>query len=509
YPYGCTEQTLSSFLPNLTVMRAMSSLGLTPGERAALADRFAAAGLARLNDYQHEDGGFGWWKTDDDDPFMTAYALYGYLEAWNAGLDVDRGRVARAAASTIRQYREYPRMTPDLKAYLAWVVARAAARGEDLLSGADPSWDAAAVRDELWALRDRMGAHGQAMLLMTLDLGKDARGDTLASAIASAAQSRGDLAWWHAPGDPWLDDYADTSVEATALAVQALAARDPDNPLLERAVRWMLASRGTGSYWYSTKQTAIALYGLLAFMKARQEAPAAFGVDLLVNGEKVASHDFTPADFTSPSPVRLKAPARAGRNDVRLVKRGAGTLYWTAAARYYDTREAFEPQGSRQLAISRRYFSVTPVEVKGRIVYREAPLAGTTKPGDLILVRITVAGASDWRYLVIEDPLPAGTEAVADQDAYELERPEPWWRFGRGRREYRDARVVQFQDRLPGGRADFGYLLKVVTPGEFRAMPAQVLPMYVPGVAASTTMQRVTVADPAAAAPPATEGGAR
>lgn len=509
YPYGCTEQTLSSFLPNLSVMRAMTSLGLTPGERVALADRFAAAGLKRLYDYQHEDGGFGWWKTDDDDPFMTAYALYGLLEAWEAGMDVDQGRVRKAALSTIKQYREYPRMVPDLKAYLAWVVARTEAKADWMVQGDGDAWDGAAVRDELWGLRDRMGTHGRAMLLMTLDLAKDARGDALAATLTAAAQTRGDLAWWPAQDDPWLADYADTSVEATALAVQALVARDADNPLLERAVRWMLASRGTGSYWYSTKQTALALYGLVAFMKARQEAPAAFGVDLLVNGEKVASHEFTPADFTNATPVRLTAPARAGGNDVRLVKRGGGTLYWTAAARYFDTRESFSPQGSRQLAISRRYFSLTPVEAKGRIVYREAPFTGTARPGDLLLVRVTVAGADDWRYLVIEDPLPAGAEAIAEQDAYELEKPEPWWRFGRGRREYRDARVVQFQDRLPGGRADYGYVIKVVTPGEFRAMPAQVLPMYVPGVAASTTLQAVTVTSPGQAAAPSTEGGTR
>ena len=48
---------------------------------------------------------------------------------------------------------------------------------------------------------------------------------------------------------------------------------------------------------------------------------------------------------------------------------------------------------------------------------------------------MTVAGAADWRYLVIEDPIPAGTEAVSNQDAYELEKPGPWWQFGRGRRE--------------------------------------------------------------------------
>ena len=91
YPYGCTEQTLSSFLPNLLVMRALEQLKLEPSERVRLAPRMTDAGLKRLYDYQHDDGGFGWWKTDENHPFMTAYALYGLVEAHRAQRQVDRG----------------------------------------------------------------------------------------------------------------------------------------------------------------------------------------------------------------------------------------------------------------------------------------------------------------------------------------------------------------------------------------------------------------------------------
>jgi len=118
----------------------------------------------------------------------------------------------------------------------------------------------------------------------------------------------------------------------------------------------------------------------------------------------------------------------------------------------------------------------------------------------VLLVHLAVAGAADWRYLLIEDMLPAGAETIADDGLYPLEkrRARPWG----GRNEFRDDRAVFFQDGLPGGRVDFWYLLKVVTPGVFRAMPAQVTPMYVPGVSASTTVQTVTVTGPA-------EGGAQ
>jgi uncharacterized protein YfaS (alpha-2-macroglobulin family) len=58
--------------------------------------------------------------------------------------------------------------------------------------------------------------------------------------------------------------------------------------------------------------------------------------------------------------------------------------------------------------------------------------------------------------------------------------------------------VVFFQDGLPGGRAEFWYLLKIVTPGVFNAMPAQVTPMYVPEVSASTTATSFTITTPPA-----------
>ena len=400
-------------------------------------------------------------------------------------------------------------MVPDLKAYLAFALAQAAT-----VDVTPEGWNAAAVADELWNARSRMTPQGLALLLMTFDATKDARGNDLANELTALAQRRGDLSWWPTDHDPLLDDWGDSSVEATALALQALAQRDRTHPLLEPSVRWLLANRAAGSYWPTTKQSAMALYGLLVYMKARNETPATFSADVLVNGVRVATREFTPAMFTAPTPIVVSAPARAGANEIRIVKRGGGTLYWTATARYYDNRESLDQAGTRALALSRKYFTLSPVEVKGRTVYRETPFAGTGKPGDVILVRMTVAGASDWRYLAIEDPLPAGAEALEQSDAIELEQRDDraWW-YGRERREYRDVRVVQFEDRLPGGRIDFAYLLRLVTPGTFRAMPAQVVPMYVPGVSASTSTITVVVTDPSASqsAPTAIqpEGGPR
>ena len=519
YPYGCTEQTLSSFLPNLLVTRALTELKLAPTERLSALDRQVSAGLQRLYDFQHEDGGWGWWKDDGNHPFMTAYALWGLDESRRAGVKVELQRISNGARELARLYAAYPRVEPDLKAYEAYVLQRAAA-GEAQIGwyadGQQGTYSHAAARDELWATRSRMSAYGRALLLLLLDETKDARGNELANTLVGEAVTRGDVSWWAVANDPLIFDYAETSIEATAFAVQALVKRDPTNPLIERSVRWMMLNR-TAGYWSSTKQTAMAIYGLLGFMRARGESAQPFSVDVFVNGQAAGRHSFTAAQMTAADPIVISAPASAGANQVKLVKRdappspsasdsaraasdrsaGQAALYWSASAVYYDTATAAARQGSRELAITRKYALLSPVKVKDRIVYRESAFTGNARPGDVLSVRLTVAGSPEWRYLALEDPLPAGVEAIQDTTAYPLEReaPDSWW-YG-SRVEYRDSRTVFFQETFDRGRYEFAYLVKVIAPGQFRAVPAQVSPMYVPGVHASSEPQAFTIAAPA------------
>jgi uncharacterized protein YfaS (alpha-2-macroglobulin family) len=498
YPYGCTEQILSSFIPNLAVSRALAQLKLPPTERLRALDRQVSEGLRRLYDYQHEDGGWGWWRTDENHPFMTAYAVSGLLDVRDAGYNMDAYRISTGTSALFRLYREYQDAVPDLKAYMGYVLVRAAAKGHEPSPADGTPYSSQALLDELWSRRSDMTPYGRALLLLTLDAAQDRRGGELAPTLLGEARTSGDLSWWESGDDPLLGDVVNVSVEATALAVKALVARDAKNPVLDRAVRWLMLNRNAGVYWSSTKQTAMVLYGLLDYMAAKGEIPEQFTVEVEVNGRGVGSRTFTRDDWTRPDPVLFTAPAQAGANRVRVVKKGGGAVYWSAVGRYYYNGPAIEPTGSRKLALVRQYFSLSPVRVNDRIVYRERPFNGTARPGDLLLVRLTAAGSSDWRYLMIEDPLPAGAEAVQQQGLYELERPLSGW--DSSRREYRDDRVAMFQEDFVDGRYEYVSLLKIVTPGRSNAMPARIVPMYVPGVSASTAVQQVVVQGSAAPA---------
>ncbi len=500
FPYGCTEQTVSSFVPNVMVTRALAQLKIAPTERLSMLDRQTTDGIRRLGDLQHDDGGWGWWKTDENHPFMTAYALYALAEAKRVGYDIPEHRLAAGARALAAMYAEYPRAEPDLKAFVAYVLRRATPEGDTIgytPSTSDDRGQRATYRHDearntLWEARARMSSYGRALLLLILDAAKDARGNELAQALLTEAQTKGDLSWWTSARDPLLFDIADTSVEATATAVQALVRRDPANPIIDRAVRWLMLNR-TGGYWGSTKQTAMALYGLLEVLAARNEGAQPFAVDVYVNDTLAGSRRFTAASFTAPDPLIVSAPGREGPNRVRLVKHGGGALYWSAHAVYHDTAAAQARSGSRQLAMTRKYARLVAVRQKDRIVYQEQPFDGRMSPGDVLTVRLAIAGSSDWRYLVVEDPLPAGVEAIQDTTAYPMERGERWrWWWG-SQVEYRDNRTVFFQQQLDQGRVEFVYLVKAVTAGEFRAVPARVAPMYVPDVSASSEPQTVIV----------------
>src|SRR6185437_3782192 len=85
YPYGCTEQTMSKLMPSVIAVRLSQTLGvpLSAADKAKFAKVYKLS-MDKLNSYQHADGGWGWWESDNSQIYLTALVLEGYKQLKDA-----------------------------------------------------------------------------------------------------------------------------------------------------------------------------------------------------------------------------------------------------------------------------------------------------------------------------------------------------------------------------------------------------------------------------------------
>ncbi|PYX89728.1 MAG: alpha-2-macroglobulin, partial [Acidobacteria bacterium] len=155
YPYACTEQTMSSFLPNIVVAKAVQELGLKATINQGELKQKIRAGMDRLYDFQHDDGGWGWWKDDESAVFMTAYVVSGLSQAQTSGYDVKEGVISRGQQWLKGALKKYPNMRTDLRAYVAYALAQSGSKDTDLLN-------------TIWDRRSKASAEGLAITGLTL-----------------------------------------------------------------------------------------------------------------------------------------------------------------------------------------------------------------------------------------------------------------------------------------------------------------------------------------------------
>jgi uncharacterized protein YfaS (alpha-2-macroglobulin family) len=480
FPYGCVEQTMSSFLPNITVAQAVRDLGLkTELDRGALQEKIRA-GLDRLYSFQHQDGGWGWWETDESQHFMTAYVVAGLAQAKAAGVEVNPEAIRKGSVWLRKAFAADSRLLGDLRSYMAYALVVAG-------NGSGPELDS------VFGRRADLSPYGLALLGLALEQAKDARAAEIASALEGAAQQDQEQAWWPSTRDPLLDFSVDATPEATAYAVKFLSHQRRESPLLPKAALWLMNHRDEGYWWSSTKQTAMVIYGLADYLKISNELNPSLDVTVFVNGRAALSTKIAQATaLDTPSIALDESKLDPGVNRIRIVASGQGRLYYSARAEYSSTEDKLQKAGTVSLNILRDYFRLIPGRDGERIVYDTAPLAGAVSSGDIIAVRLTVTG-SEWKYLMLEDPIPAGTEFIERDESYQLRNRPPWWEHFFTRRELHDDRLAIFQTRFPQGQRQYFYLLKVVNPGIFKVSPARVQPMYQTDVLATSESRRLEV----------------
>ena len=488
YPYGCTEQTMSSFLPNVIVAQALREVKTASIRETNDLPKKVQRGLDRLYDFQHDDGGWGWWKTDKTDPFMTAYVIDGLMMARRAGFGVDNYRLTRGHEKikqllTSGKLEDGKPIDPESRAYLIYAYN----------AGGDA--DARYVND-LFAKRGELQPYGRALLALTLKLrGDQNRARQVADEIERSARSNDFDASWESKRRPMLDFIEDADIEATALSLKALSQIHPQSVLLPKVARWLVGNRRNGYYWDTTKHTAFAIYGLTDYLKVSKELSPAYSVEVYLNGEQILSKRVTAAEALSGQAFTIdrKGAALGGANQVKFVKHGNGVLYASATLDYFTKDDNIAAQSSSQLSLTREYLRLRVSEANGQAKWVIEPLSGELRSGDLIVARLKVKGAKG-RYLMVEDPIPAGCEQVERISGINLDYSDGKWSDWYSQREFRDQRTVIFSDYFDGDTT-YQYALRVQVPGEFKVAPARAEMMYQPTVQSNTANVRLNILD--------------
>jgi uncharacterized protein YfaS (alpha-2-macroglobulin family) len=92
-----------------------------------------------------------------------------------------------------------------------------------------------------------------------------------------------------------------------------------------------------------------------------------------------------------------------------------------------------------------------------------------------------------YDYLMIEDPMPSGFEAVRDPRVATPWRGGRWiWNYWWCNREFRDEKVAIAVTRLDAGERVVSYRMRAETPGQFRVLPTRIWNMYEPGEGANS-----------------------
>ena len=483
FPYGCTEQTMSRFLPDLLVERVLKLHGMTDVKRQEQLPRMVHAGLNRLYRFQHADsGGWGWWEHDSDDAWMTAYVLYGLATARAEGYTVTDNAMHKGKVAAMKMAKD-PKTTPENAAFLLYALA---------LNG-----DSATARSEF----DRiLGRHpngaGYAYLVLTAKLIGTNPLPALDLMNRQAEWADGTLHWKrHTSYEGWSWDWDDS--EMTAMALRAQLAVNPQDPRVTGILRWLMLHR-TGDYWGSTRDTSWALAAFCDYLKDNAGFTAGGQVTIKLNGVVRQTYTLTP-DLLKEQQLTLHVPAselRADKNDVTLERSGGSSpifysVEWKQTVATEDMPALSPPpiQGET-LTVKREYLRLKPQKVgMDSWSLQTEPTNNQLAQGDRIRVRLTIDAPRDMAYVLIEDPFPAGCEVNERGDASEVVDWGYWWQGV----DVRDDRIAFFAKTITKGKHVIEYNLRAQTPGIYHTLPTLVQGMYTPETRAETSETRVEI----------------
>ncbi len=474
YPYGCTEQTISAFIPDVVLWRTMKKLGLpVQGLMENLPD-MVSKGLNRIYDLQSYPGSWGWCAYGPQNQWMTAYAVYALMIAKEAGFPVNE-QVLKSGIEALKSSQQYENPTTEESVFAAYVLSLAGAKkqSEEFLQT---------------ALKSKLAAKETAFAALALhNLGKTEEARRLAEQLLASARRSGSLMFWQGKANF-------SAAESTAAALMAAQTVIPGDERIPNIVNGLIAQRQFDR-WQSTRDTAFAIYALSMQLSDSSPGQNGYAVSVHFNGVPVKDVFFEKSSVFEPEKL-VNIPRnliKKGANVIEFKIKGGGSLRYAVETtqNVVSSKGKKDSSGSTGIQIKREYRKLSPGydSSLGSSRLRAASSASYMfRSGNVLVCRLTIISPKEYKYVILEDYLPAGFEA-ADRG-----RLESWeWTFWWVDRDVRDDRVSFYIETLPKGKKVIEYEVRAIVPGTYKALAPTVQGMYDPKIAAFGKESKISI----------------
>ncbi len=509
YPYGCVEQR-SSRIRVLLDLAALAEKYPLPGIKTGNIKKVVQEQINLLRTYQTEVGGLSYWPGDfTPDQFITPRVFLLLLDAKDAGYSIPAGMLDQIQSYLIdiaqgERNDSFVEASAPNQAQVAWALARAGRPESGLV-------------DYLYENRFDLSFLERVHLLHAmLEAGeKGKRPNTLFADLISSVRIDGaratvqeDFDWANWSSLSYLD--AGRSHD-TAAFLSLLVRIDAKHPLVSQLAAGLLAQRRNGT-WDNTLESGYALKALLDVSRYAEKTTPDFTANIALGTSKLMTQKFAGSDLSivgSSTPMsKLSTLSKPGTpSQLSIAADGKGTLHWSATLRYAPNLSSLKPL-DQGLTVERRYYPFTKTEYdKSGNLILPAPVTKFSA-GDLVRVVIKVSTPQNRTNLVVDDPLPAGLEALnaslastsqADVNEGDTAGGDGSSASAYDRVEIGNDRVLFFAQEFSAGEQVTSYIARATAPGTFAVAPTQAEDMYRPDVFGRNGTATIVVTPPSAA----------
>ena len=504
YSYGCAEQRASRIIAIAALRDVLTAFKAKGFPSPAELEAKVAEDLKVLQGMQNDDGGFGFWRRGEQSwPYLSLHVAHALARAKQKGFAVpeemfenSRQYLAAVESNIPAHYSVATRQA--IIAYSLYVRAqmgeRDTARARKLI--AEAGLEKLSLESAGWLLS-----------VLTNDNASTGEVNAIRRLLNNRVTETAGTA--HFVCSYSDDDYLilNSDQRADGIILEALIGDQPQNDLIPKLVRGLLAHRKKGR-WENTQENVFTLLALDRYFNTFEKVTPDLVARVWLGDAYAGAQDFkgrstdrqlvnVPMRYLIENSRTQQAdtasPGDVTRNLI-VSKEGQGRLYYRIGMNYAPADLNLKA-ADYGFTVGRTYEAIDhPGDVT-----RDAEGVWHIKAGSRVRVRLSLVAQARRYHVALTDPLPAGfeslnpglatTERIPDDATDERQRQSLWF----DHQNLRDERTEAFTSLLWEGVYDYSYVARATTPGSFVVPPAKAEEMYHPETFGRGKTDRVRV----------------